>query len=207
MRTMIDPWEDDQYCWEMSMDDRDDRDDASNLPDHQSEREFKEFLGVSESARGRPAVSQTDFHESVKSAQKRRAKGIEEKPSETDCVYWLYVEDLRRKHPKPTDRSGKWLVFCKPDEIDETWSKVKSAVAAGNLGRTAKCSTRKGFKGSDYVICVYTHDWKDEDSVQLIRQGLRDIGITKPIPYKTDADTLAGRYAATGAKGIAKYYE
>lgn len=57
------------------------------------------------------------------------------------------------------------------------------------------------------IDCVYTHDWKDEDSVQFIRQGLRDIGITKPIPYKTDADTLAGRYASTGARGIAKYYE
>lgn len=189
MSATIDPFEDDQYCWEASIcDERDAR-------------------GDDDGARMDP----TEYHELIKSIQKlrakSRAKSPEEKPSETDHSYWIYAEDLKRGHPKPTDRSGKWLIFCKPDEIDEAWSKVKRAVAAGNLGRTAKCSTRKGFKGSDYVICVYTHDWKDQDSVQFIRQGLRDIGITKPIPYKTDADTLAGRYAATGAKGIAKFYE
>lgn len=189
MRTMIDPWEDDQYCWEMSMTDE------------------RDAHGDDEEAHGQAIMDPTELHEFVKTEQKKRAKGLVEKPTKTDRVYWLYAEDLKRNHPEPTRRSGKWLVFCKPDEIDEIWSKVKRAVTAGNLGRTAKCSTRKGFKGSDYVICVYTHDWKDEDSVQFIRQGLRDIGITKPIPYKTDADTLAGRYAATGAKGIAKYYE
>lgn len=191
MRTMIDTWEDDQFCWVASLD-------IDQMVDD-------------EEADGQARMDPTSYHEFVKTAQKLRAKSRAkspgEKPSETDHSYWIYAEDEKRDHPDPTSRSGKWLVFCKPDEIDETWSKVKRAVVAGNLGRTAKCSTRKGFKGSDYVICVYTHDWKDEDSVQFIRQGLRDIGITKPIPYKTDADTLAGRYAATGAKGIAKFYE
>ena len=191
MRTIIDPWQDDQYCWE-----------ASLGIDHEIEMD---------EAEGQARMDPTSYHEFIKTAQKlrakSRAKSPQEKPSKTNHSYWLYAEDLKRAHPKPTARSGKWLVFCKPEEIDETWSKVKRAVTAGNLGKTAKCSTRKGFKGSDYVICVYTHDWKDEESVQFIRQGLRDIGITKPIPYKTDADTLAGRYATTGAKGIAKYYE
>lgn len=187
MRTLIDPWQNDQFCWAASLgiDQMVDDDDAD----------------------GQARMDPMEIHEFIKALQKRRAKGLREKPTKTDRVYWLYAEDEKRDHPEPTNRSGKWLVFCKPDEIDETWSKVKRAVAAGNLGRTAKCSTRKGFKGSDYVICVYTHDWQDGDSVQFIRQGLRDIGITKPIPYKTDADTLAGRYAATGAKGIAKFYE
>ena len=189
MRATIDPWEDDQYCWEMSMTDE------------------RDAHGDDEEARGQAIMDPTEIHEFIKTSQKRLAKRLNGKPSKETGAYWLYAEDLKRDHPEPTSRSGKWLVFCKPDEIDETWSKVKCAVAAGNLGKTAKCSTRKGFKGSDYVICIYTHDWKDEDSVQCIRQGLRDIGITKPLPYKTDADTLAGRYAATGAKGIAKFYE
>jgi hypothetical protein len=184
---MIDPWEDDQYCWEASLD-------IDGLMD-------------GEEADGQSLLRGAGVHEMIKKWQKEESKQQRKAPSKTDRVYWLYAEDTKRAHPEPTDRSGKWLVFCKPEEIAEVWSKVKRAVAAGNLGKTAKCSTRKGFKGSDYVICVYTHDWKDEDSVQFVRQGLRDIGITKPIPYKTDADTLAGRYAATGAKGIAKFYE
>jgi hypothetical protein len=188
---MIDPWQDDQYCWE-----------ASLGIDHEIEID---------EAEGQARMDPTSYHEFIKTAQKLRAKSHakspREKPSKTDHSYWLYAEDTKRAHPEPTARSGKWLIFCKPEEIDEIWSKVKCAVAAGNLGKTAKGSTRKGFKGSDYVICVYTHDWKDEDSVLFIRQGLRDIGITKPIPYKTDTDTLAGRCAAIGAKGTAKFYE
>lgn len=205
---MIDPWEDDQYCWEASlMDERDayGDDEFFNLPDFESENEFKEFLGVSS-----PQNVSSDFvqrHELIKFVQKSVSSKINENPSKTESVYWLYAEDKKRNHPKPTDRSGKWLVFCDPEEIDDVWKRVKKSLKAGNLGKTAKCSTKKGFKGEKYVICVYTHDWQDEDSVQMIRQGLREIGITQPIPYKTDADTLAGKYAKNGDKGIAKYYE
>lgn len=40
-----------------------------------------------------------------------------------------------------------------------------------------------------------------------IRETLRQAGVTKKIPYKTDSDTLAGKYAKNGNKKISKYYE
>jgi Domain of unknown function (DUF1917) len=100
--------------------------------------------GDDEDARGQAAMNPTEIHEFVKTSQKQLAESIKGKPSKETGAYWLYAEGLKRSHPEPTGRSGKWLVFCKPEEIDEIWTKVKRAVAAGNLGRTAKCSTRKG---------------------------------------------------------------
>ena len=191
MKTMIDPWENDQFCWVASL-------------DHEDQMDMNE-------ADGQSIMDPTELHEFIKKEQKLIAassrKVSAQIPTKATHCYWLYATDNKRNHPKPTKRSGKWLVFCKPNEIDSIWAKVKKSVRAGRLGKTAKCSTKMGFKGSDYVICVYTHDWQDEDSVQTIRQELREIGVTKPIPYKTDADTLAGKYAEKGHTGISKYYE
>lgn len=131
------------------------------------------------------------------------------KPSKNTADYWFYATSRNPGYPSHTIRSGKWLIFCKPDEIDDTWREVKRAVEAGKLGSCAKTSTKLSFQPPDYVICVYTYDWKDYDDVYRIRQVLREIGIDKPIPYKTDADTRAGRYAKDKrTQGrVAKYYE
>ena len=56
------------------------------------------------------------------------------------------------------------------------------------------------------VICVYTYDWTDEEDVMRIRQELRQLGITRKIPYKADEDTESGKYANQGTKRISKYY-
>jgi len=57
------------------------------------------------------------------------------------------------------------------------------------------------------VICVYTYDWTDKEDVKRIRQELRDLGITRKIPYKADRETLSGKYAIRGDKRISKYFE
>jgi len=57
------------------------------------------------------------------------------------------------------------------------------------------------------VICVYTYDWTDERDARRVRQELRHLGVTKKIPYKSDKDTLAGKYATRGQKPIGKYFE
>jgi hypothetical protein len=36
---------------------------------------------------------------------------------------------------------------------------------------------------------------------------LRGLGVTWKIPYKTDADTIAGKYARQGGSRISKRYE
>jgi hypothetical protein len=131
------------------------------------------------------------------------------KDEPTDCTksWWLYAES-RRKHKKATKNSGKWILFIPPEHINAAWEQIKDATEQGPLGGRAKCSTKKGWKGkgNDYVIIVYTYDYKDTTDVMRIREELRELGFTKPIPYKTDADTKAKKYAGCGQK-IAKYYE
>ena len=41
------------------------------------------------------------------------------------------------------------------------------------------------------VICVYTYETLDESDVKRVRQSLRDIGISRKIPYKADNATRA----------------
>ena len=70
---------------------------------------------------------------------------------------------------------------------------------------TAK-SNPNATNSSIKVICVYSYDWADEGDVMRIRQELRQLGITRKIPYKADEDTDSGKYANQGTKRISKYY-
>lgn len=135
----------------------------------------------------------------------------EDKPSETYGTYWIYTERKRGKYPKPTQRSGKWLIFVATKNIDKVWAEIKKATEEGKLGNSAKVATAEpsplAGKSKARVICVYTYDWKDEKDVKRVREGLRRIGITNKIPYKTDRDTLGGKYIMMGHTRISKYYE
>lgn len=114
------------------------------------------------------------------------------------------------EHMKERSRVGKWLVFVQPDDVDKIWEKIKKATEDGLLGGTSKVSTAarsKSYSGSkQHVICIYTDDWTDENDVMRVREELRKLGITKKIPYKSDEDTLSGKYAKNGYKNISKYF-
>ncbi len=131
-------------------------------------------------------------------------------PSKATKGYWLFASRKKGKYPKPTPRSGKWLIFVNIKDIDEVWAKIRKATEEGKLGAEAKVSTPKqkpadiGYAKGEHVICVYTYNWTDEEDVKGIREELRKLGITNKIPYKTDDDP---RYAARGHKRISKYYE
>ena len=104
---------------------------------------------------------------------------------------------------KKVDILGKWLVFKHYDEIDETWDKIRTAIVTDNLQGCvdAKCSTMKYNSTGEgpgpsttAVICVYTEDHNMDaigfKLIEIVQQDIR---------YKTDSDTLAGKYAHTGA--------
>jgi Basophilic leukemia-expressed protein Bles03 len=135
----------------------------------------------------------------------------ERKPSQVTDVYWLFAERKKGKYPPPTVRSGKWLIFIGADEVDEVWARVKEAAEEGRLGGKAKVATARPNPLSRTpdrrVICVYTYDYEDVEDVRRVRQELGRLGIIERIPYKTDEDTLAGRYRVKGHRGIAKYNE
>jgi hypothetical protein len=46
------------------------------------------------------------------------------------------------------------------------------------------------------LICVYTSDWHDKDDVRRVLRGLRELGISWGLSYKTDEATLDGRYGS-----------
>jgi Domain of unknown function (DUF1917) len=132
-------------------------------------------------------------------------------PSQVSDETWLYAYSFEGSYPEATSNAGKWLVFISIDEVDSVWAKIQQAIIQGELGDSAKVATAKlsslATNPDTKVICVYTYDWTDVDDVSRIRRKLRDLGITKKIPYKADADTNAGKYANRGHQRISKYYE
>ena len=78
------------------------------------------------------------------------------------------------------------------------------------MGIAAKVSTALpsplSTKSNTHVICVYTHDWTDEEDVMRVREELRKLGIVSNIPYKADIDTLEGKYRVSGHTRISKYH-
>ena len=135
------------------------------------------------------------------------------KPSTETDGYWIYAEVLNEKknYPKSTKRGGKWLVFIHKTKIDQVWKTIRSASERGELGNSAKVSTARPNPNSanpdDHVICIYTYDSEDIPDVMTIRQKLRDLGITKKIPYKTNQATMEHKYQTHGNKRISKYFE
>ena len=153
-----------------------------------------------------------DEHEALKTIQMELAQlYAESNPSEVTEVYWLYALRQKGAYPRPTPRSGKWLVFVDRNAVDTVWATIKQATEAGQLGGSAKVATAKpnpyATDPNTRVICVYTYDWTDEADVRRIRAELRALGITQKIPYKADADTLRDKYRVTGHRRISKYYE
>ena len=151
-------------------------------------------------------------HEDIVTDQMRVAASLSDrKPSEVVEVYWLYAERESTDYPGATDDSGKWLVFVDAREVDEAWVGIANATREGRLGGRSKVATAapKPYVGdtSERVICVYTYDWKDVVDVKRVREGLRRLGVTRKIAYKSDEDTLNGKYRVNGHTRISKYYE
>ena len=133
-----------------------------------------------------------------------------ENPSQIMNVYWLFAERKQESYLQTSENSGKWLIFVPIAQVDNIWSKIKSATEEGRLGHLTKVATAKtnpnASDSATKVICVYTYDWADKEDVMRIRQELRQLGIIWKIPYKADEDTESGRYANRGTRHISKYY-
>lgn len=131
-------------------------------------------------------------------------------PSQVTDEYWLFAERNQGTYPSHSKNGGKWLIFVPVERVDQMWLKIKSATEAGKLGEMSKVATAKdnpnAINSSIKVICVYTYDWVDEKDVMRIREELRQLGVTRKIPYKADEDTESGKYANQGKKRISKYY-
>ncbi len=123
----------------------------------------------------------------------------------------IHMDDVDDELSAQMPGSGKWLIFIDRTQVDNIWARIKRATEEGKLGDGAKVSTAKTNPNSTdlskNVICVYTYDWTDKDDVMRIREELRQIGITWKIPYKSDLDTIRGKYIVKGHGRISKYFE
>lgn len=123
--------------------------------------------------------------------------------------FWIYADRETGNYPRQTKNSGKWLIFVSVEMIDSLWEKIKKATQKGLLGETSKVSTAKKKPNvtdiNTRVICVFTYDYTDKKDVFRIREGLRQIGITQKIPYKTDQLTKAKKH--TTKNNIDEYYD
>ncbi len=130
-------------------------------------------------------------------------------PSKTTDAYWLGAECKTDNCKKPTKRAGKWLIYLSLGRVDEFWAKVKHATEEGRLGYRSKVSTARInplASSKAKLIVVYTYDWTDKGDVMRVREELRKLGIIRKMPYKTNEDTLAGKYKNTTKARISKYY-
>ena len=116
---------------------------------------------------------------------------------------WIYAEDLeqdgREANPEVV---GKWLVFVEEADVDAVWEEVAAATQNGRLGPAAKVATAwpgTFARSNKRVICIYTYDFHDHEDVTRVLVALRDLGFKERLSYKTDADTLAGRYGSGAA--------
>ncbi len=124
------------------------------------------------------------------------------KPSQvTDTYFWL-IANNSRTIKRPTERTGKWLIFKSWDDLDNLWERVKKATYSGDLGPSSKVATKTPnplSKDPDTgVICVYTYDYEDKKDVRRVRRKLLSIGITELLYYKPDEATRDGVYGSTG---------
>lgn len=125
-------------------------------------------------------------------------------PSRTTQMYWI-VQDAPGSAPEAIEdeNAGKWLIFQEPDLVDASWTKIRDATVALQLGISAKVSTAKpnpDSRDSRKVMYVYTKDWADEADVMRVREKLRELGFVDRIGYKRNIETFAGEYAKKGKR-------
>ena len=110
------------------------------------------------------------------------------RPTEVTETFWIRASRNHGSYPKPTERSGKWLLFVPVEKVDEAWAVIKRETETGKLGPSSKVATmRPNANARDprtKVICVYTYDSDDRADVGRVRQALRELGFTKKISYK-----------------------
>ena len=96
--------------------------------------------------------------------------------------------------------SGKWLIFLKPDGVDQVWQDICLAMARNHFEgdvSSAKVSPRAledDIDGQNHVICVYTKDFTNRKQCLKVERKLRELGISENLRYKPDLYTHLGIY-------------
>lgn len=110
---------------------------------------------------------------------------------------WL-EESLSDMATKCSVTNGKWMLFPRPQQVDDIWAVVAKGTLEGRLGSAAKVATDAGDGKPERLICIYTEDFSNVRDVKRVLKEIRRLGLVssekgaKPIYYKTDAYTYLG---------------
>ena len=120
---------------------------------------------------------------------------------------WLEksIVDLAKSKGMTT---GKWMLFPHSNVVDEIWRTVAKATLEGLLGCAAKVATDDD-SGGHRLVCVYTEDFTDEESVRRVLDKMQELGLVKGeqgIFYKCDAYTYLNIMSANDYKLKASMY-
>lgn len=87
------------------------------------------------------------------------------------------------------------VFFTEAGAVNESKMMTKAAVEAGTLSHSAKCSTSASYRDDqeENVICIYCPGHQDRNDLMRGLERLRDLGVTRRIPFNTDDMTRAGR--------------
>ncbi|XP_026876769.1 UPF0696 protein C11orf68 homolog [Electrophorus electricus] len=104
-------------------------------------------------------------------------------------------------------RTGKWLMHLDTGfKVDHAWECVARAVLDGKILQ-AKVSPRDPKSNVKHVICVYNHNFADEEQVMQLDAAIRAVGVKCPLTYKPDVYTYLGIYRNNRWKLCPTIYE
>jgi hypothetical protein len=118
-------------------------------------------------------------------------------PTSVGDDWWIRANAPGRERIDPA-YIGKWMLFAYVADIDPVWEIIRDATIAGTLGIAAKVATMRENPNSaspgSKLICVYTKDYRDIEDMRRVLIRLRELGFTQRLSYKTDDDTIQGKY-------------
>ena len=122
-------------------------------------------------------------------------------PMNTHDAYWLF----ERGNGKSSTDTGKWMLFCPNDTMNDKWKSIKQMCKDGKI----KCSTGKENPRSSCsksgIIILYSYHSADEEWITTVGNNSLATLYYHECPYmyyKTDEQTFQG----TRATGCNKNY-
>jgi hypothetical protein len=123
--------------------------------------------------------------------------GCNKLPADCRCIFvsWIWAQ-IPEAVVNPV-RGGKWIFFCKRQNVNEIWKKVTTLLAGNQLGNGAKIANGET---ENHLIYLFTYDFKDVRDVFRVLLSIRRNHLSGGyLYYKTDKATDQGLYTSDQA--------
>lgn len=99
-----------------------------------------------------------------------------------ESLYWIRIRSPTMVFPH-SKFFGKWMLFPKEEDFDNTWITVAVAMMHDLLGPRCKANNR--------VVIIYTYDFRDATDVLRVGLNLQRIFPARHLSYKPDVFTMS----------------